>query len=106
MTQGPYKIVYEPEITAHFAVIERKWHSLILRTILGQLSHQPDVKTRNRKPLEQPSAFEGAWELRFGPDNRFRVFYRPDPVGRAVRVLAVGWKEGDRLFVGREEFLL
>jgi len=29
------------------------------------------VEARNRKPLKQQADFEGEWELRFGPDNRF-----------------------------------
>jgi hypothetical protein len=33
------------------------------------------VETRNRKPLKRAIAFEVEWEIRFGPNNRFRVFY-------------------------------
>src|SRR5947208_12079453 len=38
----------------------------------------PEKATRNRKPLERPVALAAGWELRFGPGNRFRVFYRVD----------------------------
>ena len=47
-----------------------------------------------------------AWEIRFGPNNRFRVFYRTDASTGEVHILAIGVKEGDRLFVGGEEFEL
>jgi hypothetical protein len=62
------------------------------------------VETRNRKPLKRPIAFGADWELRLGPDNRFRVFYQVMPASRLVRVLAVGVKERNRLFFGGEEF--
>ncbi|MCI0699064.1 addiction module toxin RelE [candidate division KSB1 bacterium] len=101
-----YELIYDPEISQHIAVIDRKYYSLIRKTIKEQLSHEPEVKTRNRKPLEQPSMFGIAWELRFGPDNRFRVFYRTDAINHQVRVLAIGTKVGNRSFIGREEFKL
>jgi hypothetical protein len=47
-----------------------------------------------------------AWELRFGPDNRFRVFYRVQGEALRVDVLAIGEKRGNRLFIGGEEFEL
>lgn len=46
------------------------------------------------------------WELRCGPRNRFRVFYEIASAEQAVRVLAVGVKEGSRLLIGGEEFRL
>jgi hypothetical protein len=46
-------------------------------------------------------AFEAEWELRFGPDNRFRVFYRMQE--DEVVVLAFGEKQGNRLFIKGKE---
>ncbi len=43
-------------------------------------------------------------ELRFGPDNRLRVFYRTDYTLRQVHILAIGMKIGNRLLIGGEEF--
>ena len=54
--------------------------------------------------MARPIAFGADWELRFGPDNRFRVFYQVKAETREVRVLAIGVKERDRLFIGGEEF--
>jgi len=65
---------------------------------------EPETETRNRKPLLRPSALGSAWELRFGPDNGFRVFYQADHALKQVYILAVGVKIKDRLFVGGEEF--
>ena len=45
-------------------------------------------------------------EMRFGPNNRFRVFYRTDPSIGEVHILAIGVKVGNRLFIGGEEFEL
>jgi mRNA-degrading endonuclease RelE of RelBE toxin-antitoxin system len=50
--------------------------------------------------------FEADWELRFGPKNRFRVFYTVNPERREVYILAIGVKERKRLFIGREEIEL
>jgi hypothetical protein len=47
-----------------------------------------------------------AWEMRFGPDNRFRVFYRTDQPSHEVHILAVGIKIGNRLLISEEEFEL
>jgi mRNA-degrading endonuclease RelE of RelBE toxin-antitoxin system len=81
-----------------YAVPERK---MILEGIRGQLSHQPLVETKNRKPL-RPNPI-AAWELRIG---RFRVFYEGDPVARRVMVQAVGNKEHNKLFVRGNEVKL
>ena len=64
---------------------------------------QPDVETRNRKPLNRPTSFGAEWELRFGPNNRFRVFYQLDEAERTALILAIGVKERDRLFIGGKE---
>src|SRR5262249_9202286 len=102
----PYSLVYAPEVKKHLAAIDAKYHALVRSQIEEQLLFEPGVETRNRKPLRQPAAFAAEWEIRFGPDNRFRVLYDIDPEGRAVHILAVGEKEGNRLFVGGEEVQL
>jgi len=101
-----YQIIYDVEIRKHLAVIDRKYHQLIRRTIEKQLSHQPGVEARNRKPLQRPSSLGADWELRLGPNNRFRVLYRIVDTEHEIYVLAVGIKEGNRLLIGGEEFEL
>jgi mRNA-degrading endonuclease RelE of RelBE toxin-antitoxin system len=46
---------------------------------------------------------EADWEIRFGHDNRFRVFYSVEQENRQVFILAIGIKSGNRLIIGREE---
>lgn len=70
------------------------------------MSYEPDRETRNRKPVRPPAAFQAEWELRLGPNNRFRAFYQIDRERREVRVVAVGVKERNRLWVGGEEVTL
>lgn len=99
-----FTIIFAPETLAHLDVIERKDHRLIRRTIKEQLSFLPGRVTRNRKPLEQPAPFGATWELRFGPANRFRVFYEVESNTRVTNVLAIGIKERNKLLIGGEEF--
>jgi mRNA-degrading endonuclease RelE of RelBE toxin-antitoxin system len=98
-----YELIYAPVVKDHLRVIERKHHTLIRTSIEERLRYEPLTETRNRKPLKRPVTFEAEWELRFGPDNLFRVFYDVDPENRGVRILAVGIKERDRLFIAGEE---
>ena len=100
----PFALVYAGEVREHLRVIETKYHSLIQSEIEGQLLFEPEVETRNRKPLKRPIAFGADWELRLGPDNCFRVFYQVSAESRVVRVLAIGVKDRSRLIIGGEEF--
>ena len=102
--QTPFALVYAAEVKQHLRAIETKYHSLIQAEVEAQLLFDPDVETRNRKPLTRPISFSADWELRFGPKNRFRVFYQVKLESREVRILAIGVKDRDRLFFGGEEF--
>ena len=99
-----FKLFFAPQVVDDLDVIERKHHSLIRRHIRLHLTTQPEVDTRNRKPLEVPEPFGAQWELRFGPLNRFRVFYEVDAETAMVTILAIGVKDRGVLRVGREEF--
>jgi hypothetical protein len=59
-----------------------------------------------QKTSQSPFLRGATWELRFGPNNRFQVFYEIDHLKRVVRVLAIGVKERERLVIGGEEFEL
>lgn len=106
MAKKRFEIIYDDQVSAHLAVIDRKYYSFIKHTIEGQLAYQPEVEPSNRKPLQRPSALGEAWELRFGPDDSFRVFYKFDFENSQVFVLAIGVKEGNSLLIGGEEFKL
>ena len=102
----PFALIYDPEVKAHLRAIDANYRGLIRMTIEEQLRFEPSTETRNRKPLQRPVAFEATWELRFGPDNRFRVFYAVSHEHQEVQILAIGIKEGNRLTVGGEEIKL
>jgi len=99
----PFELVYDDDFQRCLSFIEPKYFSLIRDTLEEQLTFQPDVPTRNRKPLKQPSGKFGDWEIRFGPKNRFRVLYTLDLDNRLVRVLAIGEKLGNKLIIAGKE---
>jgi hypothetical protein len=101
-----FTLSFAPEAIQHLDLIEAKYHGLLRRTIVEQLTFTPTEETRNRKPLDQPAPFDASWELRCGPDNRFRVFYDIDSASRELQVLAIGVKDRNRLLIGTEEYEL
>lgn len=102
----PFSLIYAPVVHKHLAAIDAKYDSLIRERTQEQLTHEPGVETRNRKPVRQPASFQAEWELRFGPNNQFRVFYQIDHERRQVRIVAIGVKDRNRLLVGGEEVTL
>jgi hypothetical protein len=102
----PFSLIFAPIVHNHLATIDAKYDSLIRQKIEEQLTHEPDVQTRNRKAVRPPAAFQAEWELRFGPNNRFRVFDPIDHEHREVRIVAIGVKDRERLLVGGEEVTL
>ncbi len=103
--RDPFSLIFSLDAVTHFDSIEPKYHAELRRTINEQLTHTPTEETRNRKPLQEPAPFEATWELRCGPDNRFRVFYDVDLESKSVEVLALGVKDRNRLTIGGEEYL-
>ena len=104
IVKRPFELTYDPEAAHHLRQIERRHHSLIQQAVKEQLSYEPAIETRNRKPLERVTDLDPIWEIRFGPNDRFRVFYEIDRPSRDVFILAIGVKVGNRLFIGGEEF--
>lgn len=98
-----FEIIYPPIIKEHLKSIETKYYRSIRESLETQLQFQPDVETKNRKPLKRPMAVGAKWETRFGPHNRFRAFYRIDYDHGHVILLAIGEKIGSRLIIGGEE---
>ena len=75
--------------------------NIILDAIKAQLPFEPLRETRNRKML-RPNPLAD-WELRI---RQHRVFYEVDEQVARVRIVAVGYKEHNKLFIGGEEFEL
>ena len=96
-----FKIEYTEDAFEDLEALRKYDQTLILDTIDRQLIHQPTVQTRNRKRLRPNRVAE--WELRIG---RFRVFYDVLDTEQLVKVAAIGYKEGSRLFIRGEEFEL
>ena len=101
-----FTFIYAPLVSNHVRSIDRKYHSLIRQTIEQQLTHEPTNETLNRKPLQRSVELGATWEIRFGPNNRFRVFYDVDEAERTVIILAIGVKDQNRLTIGGEEIEL
>ena len=70
----------------------------VIDTVDRQLLNQPNVETRNKKPMRpNPVA---PWELRIG---NFRVYYEISEQPEAtVTILAIGVKERNRVRIGGE----
>jgi mRNA-degrading endonuclease RelE of RelBE toxin-antitoxin system len=103
MTRILFQLTYAPITKRHLEAIDQKHHSLIRQSIETQLLVDPDIETRNRKPLKRPVRYGAKWEIRFGPDNRFRVFYKINHENHQVEILAIGEKQGNKLNIGGEE---
>ena len=101
-----FEILYAPLVREHLGAIEQKYYSVIREAIEEHLSYEPDRNTRNRKPLKRPIQNGTQWELRCGPNNRFRIFYKAVRERREVVILAIGEKQDSRLLVGGEEVTL
>jgi mRNA-degrading endonuclease RelE of RelBE toxin-antitoxin system len=99
----PYTLTYARSVAEHLKAIDAKYDRLIRDAIDEQLTFEPGVESKNRKPQRQPAPFDAEWEIRFGPDNRFRVLYDINEEEHSVEILAVGVKKGNRLIVGGEE---
>ncbi len=95
-----YEIELDDVVPEHFEFLTAREKAWVLAEIHLQLSHEPLMRTRNRKRL-RPNAI-ATWELRIGD---LRVFY--DVIGtEIVRVLAVGRKRGNMVIIGGREMTL
>ena len=93
-----YVIEYSPEAEEHMLWLTKRQQRIVLDSVDRQLIHQPNVETRNRKPM-RPNPI-APWELRIG---ELRVYYEiRDAEQLTVMVLAVGQKERDRIRIGGE----
>jgi mRNA-degrading endonuclease RelE of RelBE toxin-antitoxin system len=97
-----YEIEFAESVKAHLKSLSARERSIIFQSIEEQLVYEPLVETRNRK-LMRPNPL-APWELRI--DN-LRVFYEVVTADSGiVRILAVGRKEGNQLFIANQEIQL
>jgi mRNA-degrading endonuclease RelE of RelBE toxin-antitoxin system len=97
-----FNIEYSPDVEKHLRVLTARQCAMVFDDVDRQLLHEPDVETRNRKPMRpNPVA---PWELRIGD---LRVYYdiEYEPTKR-VLIRAVGVKTRNIVRIGGEEIQL
>jgi mRNA-degrading endonuclease RelE of RelBE toxin-antitoxin system len=94
-----YEIEYTPEARTDLDSFRKFEQKLILDEVDDRLQYEPNVETKNRKTLRPNKVAE--WELRIG---KFRVFYDVHETTKIVKIEAVGYKIGSRLFVHGQEY--
>lgn len=93
-----FDIAFRPEALEDLARLRKYDQQRLYGAIATQLRHQPTTPTRNRKRLRPNPLAE--WELRVG---EYRVFYDVDEQQGTVEVIAVGYKQGGKLFLRGKE---
>ncbi len=89
-----YQIEFSEEAERHLLALPARNRATLLDAIESQLSHEPTTPTRNRKLLRpNPVA---TWQLRV---DDFRIFYNVDQDRILVIVIAIGFKEHNRLTI-------
>jgi|SRR3989304_10002277 len=96
-----FNIKFTPEAIEDIRLLRKRERKQAIEGIETQLKYQPAQETRNRKRLRPNEVAE--WELRVG---KFRVFYDVDMENKFVKVEAVGFKKGSKLFIHGEEYKL
>jgi mRNA-degrading endonuclease RelE of RelBE toxin-antitoxin system len=97
-----FAIEYSPDVEDQLRVLTARQRAMVFDEVDRQLLHEPDVETKNRKPMRpNPVA---PWELRIGD---LRVYYdiEHDPTKR-VLIRAVGIKTRNIVRIGGEEIQL
>lgn len=98
----PYEIKFARSVKRHLVALTVRERSTVLDAMERQLLHEPLVETKNRKPL-RPNPI-APWELRVG---KLRVFYEvASGEAGVVRILAVGKKAGNIIWIADEEMEL
>ena len=105
MTRIKYSLIYDEIVVDQIRSIDKKFWQLIKQTIEDQLSFQPNFETKNRKPLIHPP-IDDKWEIRFGPNNMFRVFCTVHEDTHEVWIHMVAKKINNKLYIGEKEIEL
>ncbi|MBE7463766.1 MAG: type II toxin-antitoxin system RelE/ParE family toxin [Planctomycetes bacterium] len=92
-----YAIAFSSQAGRQLKALRTYHRRTLIRRNTVLLAHQPQVPTRNRKPLE-PNAL-APWELRVGA---LRVFYFVNEETRQVCIVAIGTKDHARVLIDGE----
>jgi mRNA-degrading endonuclease RelE of RelBE toxin-antitoxin system len=94
----PYDIDYAESAVEHLRHLTARDRAIVVDAIERRLRFEPTTETPNRKRMEE-NALGAAFELRAG---NLRVYYQVNEDARAVNILAVGYKDRDRVTIGGE----
>ena len=96
-----YEIKFTPEAFGDLERYKKFEQKQVIEGIKALLQDQPTTENRNRKKLRPNQVAE--WEQRI---DKFRIFYDTDEGSRIVKVVAIGHKEHNTLFIHGEEYEL
>jgi len=96
-----YKIELTERAVRQLELFAKPVRDLILDGVRLQLLDQPSVETKSRKLLRENVLSD--WELRV---RKYRVFYDIDENEKIVRIVAVGYKEHNDLYIEGRKFNL
>jgi mRNA-degrading endonuclease RelE of RelBE toxin-antitoxin system len=96
-----YRIAFTPEAVGDLDQLRKFDARRIVAGIELQLTETPAIPTKNRKRLRPNKLAE--WELRI---ENFRVFYDVIESEVVVRIVTVGSKVGNELFIRGERYVL
>jgi len=94
-----HRVAFTPEALGDLEAIRNFDARRIVAEIENQLTAHPGTPTKSRKRLRPNRLSE--WELRVG---EFRIFYDIVAAESLVRVVAIGRKVGNELFIHGERF--
>jgi mRNA-degrading endonuclease RelE of RelBE toxin-antitoxin system len=100
----PYSIRFSGKVNGHLRHLAARQRAMVFDAIERQLTHEPAIRTRHRKRMQEGrEGFVAPWELRVGD---LRVYYDVEAGAEdagVVVIQAVGIKIRNRLFIeGRE----
>ena len=96
-----FTIAFTPEALDDLNSFKKFEQKILFELIETRLQYEPTMRTRHRKRLRPNRLAE--WELRIG---KFRVFYDVDVQMNFIKVEAIGYKAGSKLFIHGEEYEL
>ena len=91
----PYAITYARDAELDLRSLRKNEQQRVRALVPSHLAHEPAAPSHARKPLD-PNPYGAGWELRLG---NLRVLYAIDDPAQSIRVLRVGWKDGNRLYL-------
>jgi mRNA-degrading endonuclease RelE of RelBE toxin-antitoxin system len=96
-----YRVQFTPSAREDLRWFRKFDQQRIISVVEAQLQHEPTVVTQQRKQLRPNQLAE--WEVRSG---RYRIFYDVVETEVVVNIIAVGYKQGNKLYIRGKEYEL